>query len=99
MAERKPLVAGLKAIDEINPVLEKKFVFGERADTSAENRETVNSSTPGREQLTTKIRSDYLHALKRVSLERQLAGQKPHTVQECVEQALEPWLKANGYLA
>jgi hypothetical protein len=36
--------------------------------------------------------------LKRASLERQLAGQTPHTVQDIVELVLEPWLKAKGYL-
>lgn len=52
----------------------------------------------GRMPLTTRIRSDLATALKRASLERQLAGEKPNTVQDILEQALEPWLKDKGYL-
>jgi hypothetical protein len=52
----------------------------------------------GRMPLTTRIRSDLATALKRASLERQLVGQKPNTLQEILEEALEPWLKDNGYL-
>lgn len=52
----------------------------------------------GRSPLTTRIRSDLATALKRASLERQLAGEKPNTLQEILEEALEPWLKEKGYL-
>ncbi len=52
----------------------------------------------GRMPLTTRIRSDMGTALKRASLERQLSGEKPNTVQDILEQALEPWLKDRGFL-
>jgi hypothetical protein len=52
----------------------------------------------GRVPLTTRIRPELAAALKRASLERQLAGQTPNTVQDILEQALEPWLKDRGYL-
>jgi hypothetical protein len=52
----------------------------------------------GRTPLTTRLRADIGAALKRASLERQLAGQTPHTVQDILEEALEPWLKDRGYL-
>jgi outer membrane biosynthesis protein TonB len=52
----------------------------------------------GRSPLTTRLRSDIGTALKRASLERQLAGQTPYTVQDILEEALEPWLKDRGYL-
>jgi hypothetical protein len=52
----------------------------------------------GRVPLTTRIRHDLATGLKRASLERQLAGEKPNTVQDILEQALEPWLKDHGYL-
>ena len=52
----------------------------------------------GRVPLTTRIRPDIAQALKRASLERQLAGVMPNTVQDILEQALEPWLKDLGYL-
>lgn len=38
-------------------------------------------------------------ALKRASLERQLQGVEPSRLQDILEEALEPWLKANGYLS
>jgi hypothetical protein len=37
-------------------------------------------------------------ALKRASLERQLAGEDLFTQQDIVEQILEPWLREEGYL-
>ena len=52
----------------------------------------------GRMPLSTRIRSDFGRALKRASLERQLSGEKPNTVQDILEEALEPWLKDRGYL-
>ena len=52
----------------------------------------------GRSALTSKIRSDLGDALKRASLERQLAKQTPWAIQEILDLVLEPWLKENGYL-
>jgi hypothetical protein len=49
--------------------------------------------------LTTRVRSDFASALKRASLERQLSGVTPNTLQDILEQALEPWLRSNGYLS
>ena len=37
-------------------------------------------------------------ALKRASLQRQLAGVEPYYVQDIMEQALEQWLKEHGYV-
>jgi hypothetical protein len=52
----------------------------------------------GRVSLNARIRPELAQALKRASLERQLAGELPNTVQDILEQALEPWLKEQGYL-
>jgi hypothetical protein len=52
----------------------------------------------GRMPLTTRIRSDLATALTRASLKRKLAGEKPNTIQDILEEALEPWLKDKGYL-
>jgi hypothetical protein len=52
----------------------------------------------GRVPLTTRIRHKYAAGLKRASLERQLTGEKPNTVQDILEEALEPWLKERGFL-
>jgi hypothetical protein len=48
--------------------------------------------------VTVRLRPEIAGALKRASLERQLAGEAPFTQQDLVEQALEPWLRTEGYL-
>jgi len=48
--------------------------------------------------VTVRLRPDLAGALKRASLERQLAGEVMFTQQDLVEEALEPWLRENGYL-
>lgn len=65
---------------------------------SPEPAEQPVSPPTGRSPLTTRLRSDMADALKRASLERQLAKQTPNTVQDILEAALEPWLRDNGYL-
>ena len=54
-------------------------------------------STVSRVPISTRIRSDFVTALKRASLERQLNGVEPNTLQDMLEQAIEPWLRDNGY--
>ena len=53
----------------------------------------------GRVPFTTRLRTDLAQALKRASLERQLQGVLPNTVQDIFEEALEPWLRDKGYLS
>ena len=107
MAERKSLMEGLKTTTSVDPALEKAFVHGEQAKpklatpapAAHEKREAkaqVGNSI-SRAPLTTRIRTDYSEALKRASLERQLSATFPNTLQEILEEALEPWLRSNGY--
>jgi hypothetical protein len=49
--------------------------------------------------VTVRLRPELAGALKRASLERQLAGEIVFTQQQLVEEALEPWLRSQGYLA
>ena len=92
MSERRPLVQGLKpAMPPVVADAEKRFVFGDRPTPSS-------APPPARAPLTTRIRADFAAALKRASLERQLSGTTPNTLQEMLEEALEPWLRGNGYL-
>ncbi|HYH65620.1 MAG TPA: hypothetical protein VD866_13065 [Urbifossiella sp.] len=75
----------------------------EQAKSAAPSASEVPARQPaepnrGRTPLTTRLRADIGAALKRASLERQLAGQTPHTVQDILEEALEPWLKDRDYL-
>jgi len=100
MAERRPLVEGLHtAPPASSTVREQEFVYGKSIkpnDPPSIPSAVGNSpSTP----FSTRIRADYAAALKRASLERQLNGTKPNSLREILEAALEPWLKANGYLS
>lgn len=61
-------------------------------------QETPTTQPHGRSPLTTRLRTDLADALKRASLERQLSKMTPNTVQDILEEALEPWLRRNGYL-
>jgi hypothetical protein len=92
MSERRSLTEGLRATPPVDTSLEKQFVYGEKS-------APVPAPVVNRVPLSTRIRADYAAALKRASLERQLQGVEPSTLQDMLEQALEPWLKANGYLS
>ena len=98
MVERRPLTDGLKpTLPSVDPQKEKAFVYGEKARKEAATTQSVSANlnrVPGR----TRIRGDFAAALKRRSLERQLHGIEPNTLQDILEQAIEPWLKSNGYL-
>ncbi len=108
--ERRPLVAGINAASNVDPAVEDDFVFARKpkapdsnppqarvTETREGKAQAVNAV--GRQPLTTRIRTDYATALKRASLERQLSGTTPNTLQDILEEALEPWLRANGYLS
>ncbi len=108
MAARRPLVEGLKQAGTADPALEKEFVFGKppepeppavpAASAPAETREGKGPAQPSRVPFTTRIRADFAAALKRASLERQLSGEEPNTLQDILEEALGPWLKKHGYV-
>ncbi|MGE3777848.1 MAG: hypothetical protein AB7F89_11725 [Pirellulaceae bacterium] len=52
----------------------------------------------GRIPVTTRCRPEVASALKRASLQRQLAGAEPFYVQDIMEEALENWLRDKGYV-
>jgi hypothetical protein len=103
-AERRPLIEGLKPVPEADPRLEKDFVYGDAPRLTVGNgpggQPTASSAGPGgRMPVSTRIRADLAAALKRASLERQLEGVVPNTLQDILEEALEPWLRTHGYLS
>ncbi len=101
MAERRSLIEGVKSPPPaLDPKIEEAFVRGgQRAKEEAETpAPSVTTPTVPRSPLSTRIRTDYAKALKHASLDRQLKGVEPYTLCDILEQALEPWLKANGYL-
>lgn len=103
MSKRRPLVDGVRPRKPADPEKEAAFVFGQgegRGPTppvtsAAQERTPIE---PSRLPLTTRLRADLVKGLKRAALERQLDGVEPNTVQEILEEALEPWLRRNGVL-
>ncbi len=102
MADRRPLTDGLKpAPTPVDRAVEAAFVFGPKTTAPVADEPSPAPPQPPpivRSPLTTRVRADYAAALKRASLERQLSGTTPNTLQEILEEALEPWLKAHGYV-
>lgn len=101
MNERRSLTDGLNptrpSTSSVNPQLERDFVHGPKA--SEKPSVTPATSSPfSRVPISTRIRQQFATALKRASLERQLNGIEPNTLQDILEQAIEPWLISNGYI-
>lgn len=95
MVDRRTLTEGLKATPPpIDTSKERDFVFASK-ESIVNGGAVVISRTP----ISTRVRADFALALKRASLERQLKAIEPNTLQDILEQAIEPWLKANGYLS
>jgi hypothetical protein len=100
MSKHRPLTDGLKPqTPPIDPVVERQFVFAPKTVRDAAPPVEKAPTPPARASITTRIRADFATALKRVSLERQLNGTTPNTFQEVLEEALEPWMKANGFIS
>ena len=99
MKERRPLIDGLKKPPNVDPQVEKEFVFQAKPSATPEGTTSNQAMTPlARSPISTRIRVDFATALKRASLERQLKGIEPNTLQDILEEAIEPWLRANGCL-
>lgn len=105
MAERRSLTQGLKATPTVDMAVAREFIHAGKVTSPARLQAApapaVEAAAPvsNRAPISTRIRADYAAALKRASLERQLKGIEPHTLQDILEQAIEPWLKTNGYLS
>lgn len=96
MTQRKKLV------DKIPPVdrkLEEAFVYKQQPRPVEPPQPTGLRGSAERLPFSSRIRADLALALKRASLERQLQGVHPNSLQEMVEEALEPWLRTHGYLS
>lgn len=108
--QRRPLVAGLQPVT-VDPEREKDFVFNNKPQPETppevtptpplpanESREGKGKAT-SRAPFTTRLRADFAQALQRASLTRKLEGKEPNTLQDILEEALEPWLRQHGYLS
>lgn len=98
--ERKP------EIREPEPVEEALLPHAERAAEGIAATEDARRKRKGKKSpvpvglipVTVRLKPEIAAALKRASLERQLAGEDVYTQQDLVELALEPWLKGEGHL-
>lgn len=125
MAERRPLVEGLKNTAGPERSKEEQFIYGGpekpspppaqhppgvtaahastaqgyMAPNAGGERKSPAPAGMGRVPLSARIRPELANALKRASLERQLSGLEPNSVQDIVEAALEPWLRSHGHLS
>jgi hypothetical protein len=101
MGERRSLIEGVaEPSPPVDPVKVAAFVNAAKSKSSGEAAQ-LTPTTPvlARSPFSTRIRTDLTVALKRASLERQLKGVEPNSLVEILEQAIEPWLKSNGYLS
>lgn len=107
--ERRSLVEGLKPPTPEQKQAEESFVYGaERAEPTKPKPSAAAADPqekPGllpqmynRVPITTRARPEVASALKRASLERQLAGKEPYYVQDILEAAVETWLRNNGHM-
>ena len=94
MADRRRLADALEADGLPDRKAVEEFVFNKPKAAP----EPPTTPPAGRLPLTSRLRTDIGTALKRASLDRELAGTRPHQVQEILDEALEPWLRDRGYL-
>jgi hypothetical protein len=95
MNDRRSLVEGLNSTPpELPGKRERDFVF--KGESPTQPSPVLANKIPRLSALTTRLREDYVIALKRLSLERQIEGQHPNTLQEFLEEAVGDWLKKQG---
>ncbi|MEM7205845.1 MAG: hypothetical protein AAF628_36665 [Planctomycetota bacterium] len=99
MGERRSLAQGLaEAAPAQRKQQEREFVYADKPNAQASRGPTPLPPPITRSPLTSRVRDDYVKALKRISLERQLQGIGPNSLQDMLEQAIEAWLRDNGEL-
>jgi len=103
MAERRTLTTAIKPIPNADPAAVRAFVSQEKKTASpvapppVPEKTAPNTFQPvGLIPITVRLRPEIAGALKRTSLERQLAGADFFSQQEIVERALAAWLSENG---
>ena len=105
MAQRRSLSTAIQSVPNADPAAVRAFVTQETQSapvtSEAAQRPTV---VAGAFQpvvlipITVRLRPEIAGALKRASLERQLAAAEFFSQQEIVERALAAWLRENGCL-
>jgi len=84
--------------DNVRPAPIERPNATARQASATQERPGILPQLSNRVPITTRTRPEVASALKRASLQRQLDGIAPFYVQEILEEALETWLRDNGYL-
>ena len=104
MAERRKLTQRIQPPSDIDPAAMRAFVTQERKPetnptvTPSQNPFPPLSHPIGLIPVTVRLSPEIAGALKRASLERQLARADYFSQQEIVERCLRVWLQENGHL-
>ena len=105
MAERRTLSTAIQSVPNADPNAVRAFVTQETKPApltpeGAKSHTVVSASFQlvGLIPITVRLRPEIAGALKRASLERQLAAADFFSQQEIVERALAAWLRENGCL-
>ena len=103
MAERRSLTTAVHSIPHTDPEVVRAFVTQDKkpapavAEPPVTRAQIIAGFQPvGLIPITVRLRPEIAGALKRASLERQLAGAEFFSQQEIVERALAAWLRENG---
>ena len=104
MAERRSLTTAVHSIPHADPEVVRAFVTQDKKPVPAVAESPVTRppliagfQPVGLIPITVRLRPEIAGALKRSSLERQLAGAEFFSQQEIVERALAAWLRENGH--
>ena len=95
MVERRTLIDGMNPPSK--PAAEQQFLSGAKSSNGYDALRRATTDASGA-SLSTRIRPEFVSLLKRASLERKLNGIEPNTLRDMLEDAIEPWLRAHGYL-
>jgi hypothetical protein len=106
--ERRSLAAGISHIANADPEAVRRYVTQEpaavanyRTKTEPKRHERPEGNAIpqiGVIPVTVRLKPAIACALKRASLERELAGESPFTQRELIEEALGAWLRKHDYL-
>jgi len=101
MADRRSLTTAVNSIPHADPEIVRAFVTQEKSPPVSTPRAALPTPAPlfqpvGLIPITVRLRPEIAGALKRASLERQLASAEFFSQQEIVERALAAWLRENG---
>ncbi len=84
--------------ESAEPSLQSTVTVSQSQRTAQKAKRKSRTVPVGLIPVTVRLRPEVAGALKRASLERELDGEHLFTQQDLVENALEPWLKKNGFL-